>query len=169
MEKSVRQRILSASSFTTALAIAVPSYVAVPLPAQVAQTTGLRVRWAESRRDGGVEGNFSETSGYKQDRGSTNTLIVLPSSSRSTRECLVPWRRILAVSLNSTKKVLSPGTWRDGSGLLCNYISQQAMQLTVQTCTFSHVYVRFRTVLLNPHSSVVHVTGMFNFHSLQCQ
>lgn len=34
MEKSVRQQILSASSFTTALAMAVPSYVAVPLPAK---------------------------------------------------------------------------------------------------------------------------------------
>lgn len=33
----------------------------------------------------------------------------VPNSSRSTRECLVAWCRMLAVSLSSTKKVLSPG------------------------------------------------------------
>lgn len=40
MEKSVRQQIFSASSFTTALAIAVPSYVAVPLPGNGSQQNG---------------------------------------------------------------------------------------------------------------------------------
>lgn len=33
----------------------------------------------------------------------------VPNSSSSTRECLVAWCRMLAVSLSSTKKVLSPG------------------------------------------------------------
>lgn len=42
----------------------------------------------------------------------------LPNSSRSTRECLVAWCRMLAVSLSSTKKVLSPGEhMMDNTGL----------------------------------------------------
>lgn len=48
------------------------------------------------------------------ERAATN----LPNSSRSTRECLVAWCRMLAVSLSSTKKVLSPGQhMMDNTGL----------------------------------------------------
>jgi len=40
-----------------------------------------------------------------------------PNSSRSTSECLVAWCRMLAVSLSSTKKVLSPKEDRDDARL----------------------------------------------------
>lgn len=96
MEKRVRQRILWASSLTTALAMAVPSYVAVPLPAKGA-----------AERD--VSGLYCLGSPLLAETP-TNS----PNSSKSTRECVVAWCRMLAVSLSSTKKVLSPGNTHRG-------------------------------------------------------
>lgn len=87
--------MVSASSLTTALAIAVPSKVAVPLPVKVKCTK-------RCTPHDGVPG----AAWALQKEGNRN--CFLPNSSTSTKECTVACLSMLAVSLSSTKNVLSP-------------------------------------------------------------